>query len=124
MTKNAIVSPNLPVPGALSHVVEMAGIVFTSGFGPQNPETGEVPVGIRAQTEQTLNNVEAALREVGLDLSHVVKTTVHLERLDRDVAVYNEVYAQRFPAPYPARTTVGSTLGNILVEIDVVAIRG
>lgn len=123
MTKHAITSPKLPVPGALSHVVEAGGLVFTAGFGPQNPETGEVPAGIAAQTEQTITNVETALREVGLGLADVVKTTVHLERLDRDVVTYNEVYARRFPEPYPARTTVGSTLGNILVEIDVVAIR-
>jgi enamine deaminase RidA (YjgF/YER057c/UK114 family) len=53
----------------------------------------------------------------------VVKTTVHLQDLHRDVAEYNEVYTRRFPEPYPVRTTVGSTLANILVEIDVVALR-
>jgi enamine deaminase RidA (YjgF/YER057c/UK114 family) len=53
----------------------------------------------------------------------VVKATVHLERLDRDFAAFNEVYGRRFPEPWPVRTTVGSTLANILVEIDVVAVR-
>lgn len=123
--KNAIISDKLPAPaGAYSHVVERGPVVFTSGFGPQDPATGEVPAGIRAQTAQVIRNVEGALREVGLTLDDVVKTTVHLERLDRDVAAFNEVYSELFPTPYPARTTVGSQLSDILVEIDVVAVRG
>jgi 2-iminobutanoate/2-iminopropanoate deaminase len=122
--KNGIISTALPSPaGAYSHVVECGGVVFTSGFGPQEPATGEVPEGIEAQTKQAIRNVESALQEFGLTLADVVKTTVHLERLDRDVATYNAVYAEMFPAPYPARTTVGSTLAGILVEIDAVAMR-
>lgn len=124
MSKNANTSDKLPKPaGPYSHAFEVDGIVFTAGFGPQNPTTGDVPEGIEAQTEQVLSNVEAALAEVGLSLADVVKTTVHLQHLHRDFPAYNEVYARRFPEPYPARTTVGSELANILVEIDAVAIR-
>jgi len=124
MTKNATTSPDLPAPaGSYSHVVEKNGIVFTAGFGPQDPVTGEVPEDVTAQTEQVITNVETALAAVGLTLADVVKTTVHLQELHRDVAEYNEVYTRRFPEPYPVRTTVGSTLANILVEIDVVAMR-
>jgi len=61
-----------------------------------------------------------ALAQVGLDLSHVVKVTAHLADLS-DFAAYNAVYERLFPAPYPVRTTVGSQLHGILVEIDVVA---
>jgi 2-iminobutanoate/2-iminopropanoate deaminase len=53
----------------------------------------------------------------------VVKATVHLQHVERDFAAFNEVYARRFPQPYPVRTTVGSQLLGILVEIDVVAVR-
>lgn len=124
MPKHAILSDSLPTPaGPYSHAVEVNGIVFTAGFGPQDPATGEVPEGIEAQTEQVISNVEAALQQAGLSLADVVKTTVHLQHLDRDFAAYNAVYARRFPAPYPVRTTVGSQLANILVEIDAVAIR-
>jgi len=124
MTRNSITSPDLPAPaGAYSHVVEVNGMVFTAGFGPQDPATGEVPEGVAAQTEQVISNVATALSAVGLTLADVVKTTVHLEHLHRDVAEYNAVYESRFPEPYPVRTTVGSTLANILVEIDVVAVR-
>jgi 2-iminobutanoate/2-iminopropanoate deaminase len=124
MPKTAVTSPRLPNPaGPYSHVVEMNGVVFTAGFGPQDPATGEVPDGIAAQTEQVIRNVETALAEVDLELEHVVKATVHLQHLHRDFGGYNEVYERLFPAPYPVRTTVGSDLANILVEIDVVAIR-
>ena len=124
MTKRSITSFDLPAPaGAYSHVVEVNDMVFTAGFGPQDPVTGEVPEGVTAQTEQVISNVESALGVVGLTLADVVKSTVHLEHLHRDVAEYNAVYERRFPEPYPARTTVGSTLANILVEIDVVAVR-
>jgi len=124
MSKNAILSTELPNPaGPYSHVVEVNGIVYTAGFGPQDPATGIVPDGITAQTEQVISNVETALAQVGLTLADVVKTTVHLQHLHEDFAAYNEVYARRFPSPYPARTTVGSQLANILVEIDAVAIR-
>lgn len=124
MTKIAITSDDLPKPaGPYSHVIDTGQFVFTAGFGPQDPATGEVPEGIAAQTEQVISNVESALKAVGLTLADVVKTTVHLEHLDRDFPAYNEVYARRFPTPYPVRTTVGSRLANILVEIDAVAVR-
>lgn len=124
MSKTAILSDQLPNPaGPYSHVVEANGIVFTAGFGPQDPATGNVPEGIEAQTEQVLSNVDTALAQLGLTLADVVKTTVHLEHPERDFAAYNEVYARRFSVPYPARTTVGSRLANILVEVDAVAVR-
>lgn len=124
MTKIAITSDDLPRPaGPYSHVIDTGQFVFTAGFGPQDPATGETPEGVAAQTEQVISNVESALKAVGLTLADVVKTTVHLQHLDRDFPAYNEVYARRFPAPYPVRTTVGSTLANILVEIDAVAVR-
>jgi 2-iminobutanoate/2-iminopropanoate deaminase len=124
MTKTAHVSENLPKPaGPYSHVVEANGFVFTAGFGPKDPETGVTPEGVAAQTEGVIRNVAAALGVVGLTLADVVKTTVHLAELDRDFAAFNEVYGRLVPAPFPVRTTVGSTLNGILVEIDVVAAR-
>jgi 2-iminobutanoate/2-iminopropanoate deaminase len=57
----------------------------------------------------------------GLDFSHVVKATVHLHHPGRDFAGFNATYELFVEAPYPARTTVGSYLGDFLVEIDVVA---
>ncbi len=53
-------------------------------------------------------------------MDDVVKSTVHLATL-ADFAEFNEAYKEFFSEPYPVRTTVGSELDNILVEIDVVA---
>ena len=57
---------------------------------------------------------------LGASMDDVVKTTAHLQHLKRDFAEYNEAYATFFTEPYPVRTTVGSDLYDILVEIDVV----
>src|SRR5690606_41280194 len=92
-------------------------------MGPFEPRTGEVPDGIEAQTEATIDNIERALGAVGLGLSDVVKVTAHLRYLHEHFAAFNEVYARRFGRSRPVRTTVGSDLLDILVEIDVVAVR-
>ncbi|MFT4232997.1 MAG: RidA family protein, partial [Leucobacter sp.] len=97
--------------------------IVTAGFGPQDPETGEMPDGIEAQTEQVLANVESALTSVGSSLADVVKATVHLAERDRDYDGFNAAYARSFSNPFPVRTTVGSDLDGILVEIDVIAVR-
>lgn len=122
MTHTAHVAEGLPAPGgAYSHVTQTSQLVFTAGFGPHDPETGELPEGIEAQTEATLANVERALAVAGLDLSHVLKATVHLAHLQSDFAAFDAAYRRTMPQPYPVRTTVGSQLLGILVEIDVVA---
>lgn len=99
-------------------------IVFASGQIPINPATGEIPEGITAQTTQSLANVKAILAEAGLTVDNVVKTTVFLANMD-DFAAMNEVYASVFSAPYPARSAVAvKTLPkNVLVEIEVIALR-
>jgi len=125
MTHETFVVDGLPKPGgAYSHVTAGAGLVFTAGFGPHDPETGAVPEGIEAQTEATLGNVARALAGVGLGLGDVLKVTVHLAELHRDFAAFNEVYARTLPPPHPVRTTVGSQLLGFLVEVDVVATAG
>ncbi|HEY9424394.1 MAG TPA: Rid family hydrolase [Microterricola sp.] len=122
MTKQAITIPNAPKPaGPYSHGVVANGFLYTAGFGPQDPATGEVvPGGVGEQTAQVLRNIQAVLSEVGASMDDVVKTTAHLQHLKRDFAEYNEAYATFFTDPYPVRTTVGSDLYDILVEIDVV----
>lgn len=115
----------LPQPtGPYSHVATIGDLVYTAAFGPQDPATDVIPDGISAQTAAALANVATALRAVGSDLDDVVKVTARLSAVDRDLAEFNAAYAGHFEAPYPVRTTVGSVLPGILVEIDVVARRG
>jgi reactive intermediate/imine deaminase len=118
-----VTTTEAPQPsGSYSQGIVANGFLYTAGFGPLDPASKAV-VGetIEEQTELTLRNLGAVLREVGLDNSDVVKVTVHLQHLDRDFAGFDATYRGTFSAPLPVRTTVGSTLAGILVEIDVVA---
>ena len=109
--------------GAYSHAVVAGGLVFTAGQGPISPEDGKVVEGgIAEQTTQVLNNLKAVLAARGRTLADLVKVTVHLADIDRDFAGFDRVFREMVPAPYPARTTVGSILPRMLVEIDVVAL--
>lgn len=122
--REPVSTDNAPRPGGGYSQAMIAGdFVYTAGFGPQDPSTGDVPDGIAAQTVQVLRNVEAALVAAGSGLDRLVKTTVHLADL-ADFAEFDSAYRSVIPEPRPVRTTVGSRLANILVEIDVVALRG
>lgn len=123
MQRTEIRTGDAPTPkGTYSQAVRVGDLIFTSGFGPHDPVTGEVVgQGVQEQTRQTLHNVDATLRAAGSSLQMAVKTTIHLADLD-DFAEFDEVYRSSVTAPYPVRTTVGATLAGILVEIDAVAV--
>ncbi len=100
-----------------------SGIVFVSGQLPIDPATGAFPEGgVQAQTRQSLLNAKAILEAAGLGLDNVVKTTVYLASM-ADFAAMNEVYAQFFAAPFPARSAVAvKTLPkDALVEVECIA---
>ncbi|MCX4572030.1 Rid family hydrolase [Streptomyces sp. NBC_01571] len=123
MRKEAVHTGDAPRPaGAYSQGVVAGGFLYTAGFGPQDPRTGTMPEGVADQTRQVLRNIRAVLAERGLSLDDVVKVTVHLQELRRDFADFDAAYRPFFAEPCPVRTTVGSDLMNILVEIDVVAV--
>jgi 2-iminobutanoate/2-iminopropanoate deaminase len=110
------------VGGAYSQAIIAGGFLYTSGMGPVDPRSGEVVSGgVHEQTLQTLANLAALLAERGLDFTDVIKVTAHLSDLHRDFPTFDAAFREVVPAPYPVRTTVGSTLWHILVEIDVVA---
>ena len=99
------------------------GLIFVSGQLPIDPATGAFPEGgVQAQTRQSLTNAKAILEEAGLSLANVVKTTVFLADMG-DFAAMNEIYAQFFTDPFPARSAVAvKTLPkNALVEIECIA---
>lgn len=125
--KQAIQTDTAPSPrGWYSQAVTVGDLVFTAGFGPVDPMT-RATVGIddaAEQTRQTLRNVHAALVAAESGLHDVVKVTAHLADIERDWEPFDAAYREFFTEPLPVRTTAGSDLGGILVEIDVVAVRG
>lgn len=109
--------------GPYSQAIEVNGFVYTSGQLPIDPATGAFPEGgVQAQTRQSLMNVKAILEEAGLGLQNVVKTTVFLANMS-DFAAMNEIYAQFFSEPFPARSAfaVKDLPKGAQVEIEVVA---
>ena len=117
-------SQGAPPAGAYSQGFRAGDFIFVSGQGPLDPLTGKV-VGdtIEEQTTRVLENIKAILAVGGASLGDVVKVSAHLSDL-KYFDGYNKVYASYFPDPKPARTTVGSHLNGILVEIDAIAYLG
>lgn len=110
--------------GAYSQGLRAGDFIFVSGQGPLDPDTGQI-VGdtVEEQTARVLENIKAILEAGGANMADVVKVTAHLSDLSL-FERYNRVYATYFPDPKPTRTTVGSQLLGILVEIDAIAYVG
>lgn len=111
--------------GPYSQAIEAGGMVFASGQVPIDPATDQfVEGGIKEQTRQSLTNAQNILREAGVDLSHVVKTTVFLSDM-ANFGAMNEVYAEFFTQPFPARSAVAvKTLPkDALVEVECIAVK-
>ena len=111
--------------GPYSQAVVHGDLIYTAGQIALDPTSMQiVEGGITEQTERVLSNLEAVLRAAGSDLSHVLKTTVFLQTM-ADFSAMNEVYARRFGAHRPARSTVAAAglPRNVLVEIEVIAVR-
>ena len=109
--------------GPYSQAIEAGGMVFVSGQLPIDPATGEfAPGGIKEQTRQSLTNAKAILEEAGISMANVMKTTVFLSDMN-NFAAMNEVYAEFFSEPFPARSAIAvKTLPkNALVEVECIA---
>ena len=118
---------NHPKPGGpYSHCVTANGLVFISGQTPIAPGSKSgawAATDIRGQTRQCLQHIESILKELGLPLASVVKTTVFLGN-PTDLTAMNEAYAEFFPADPPARSTtrLGVELPGLLLSIDAIAV--
>ena len=109
--------------GPYSQAIQVGNMLFLSGQVPIDPATGSVVEGgIQEQARQSLTNLKAILNEAGTNMGAVVKTTVFLKSMD-DFAAMNEVYAQFFQQPYPARSAVqvAKLPKDVLVEIEAIA---
>ncbi|WCE28912.1 Rid family detoxifying hydrolase [Vibrio sp. SCSIO 43137] len=105
----AIHTDNAPAAiGPYVQGVNLGNMVITSGQLPINPETKQMAEGIEAQTIQSLTNALAIVNQAGLQIEHIVKTTVFVKDLN-DFPVINLAYQNFFEergAPYPARSCV------------------
>ena len=124
MAKQAIHTRDAPEAiGTYSQAIKVGETVFISGQIPLEPDTMSiVDEDIRAQTHRVFNNLAAVVREGGGNLDDVVKLTVFLTDLSH-FAVVNEVMAEHFNPPYPARAAVGVAAlpKGVPIEIDAIA---
>lgn len=127
MGKQAVLSPDAPAPiGPYSQAVRVGDWLYLSGQIPVDPSTGKlVEGGIHAQTRQVLQNLQAVLTAVNVSLQDVVKVTIYMVDLD-SFQEMNEIYAEYFSPPYPARATVqvSALPKGALIEIEAVAYVG
>ena len=126
MSNVAINTTNAPAAiGPYSQAIQAGNTIYVSGQLPIDPATGAFAGDeIKAQTRQSLTNIKNILAEAGTDMSAVVKTTVLLANI-ADFAAMNEVYAEFFTAPFPARAAfqVAALPKAALVEIECVAVK-
>ncbi len=111
--------------GPYSQAIATNDLVFVSGQLGIDASTGEFKgADIHSQTTQSMENIKAILKESGLGMDSVVKTTILLKSLD-DFSVVNEIYGSYFKEPYPARATfqVAKLPKDALVEIEAIAIK-
>ena len=122
MTNQVIHTENAPAAiGPYSQAVKAGNV---SGQVPFVPETMEIVEGdVKAQTAQSLKNLQAILKEAGADFSNVVKTTVFIKDMN-EFAQINEVYAEYFGENKPARACVevARLPKDVKVEIELIAV--
>lgn len=110
--------------GPYVHAVQAGNTIYTSGQLGLIPETGELAVGVEAQAEQAIKNLEVVLKEAGCTLKNVVKTTVFLADMN-DFAKINAIYAKYFSEHKPARSCVQAAAlpKGGLFEMEVIAVK-
>lgn len=117
MTKSHFGVARLPI----SQAVRAGDQVFVSGQAPVLEDGSVVAGGIKAQLEQSMANVAAALALAGAALEDVVKITLILADV-RDLDAVNRLYASYFPESPPVRTTFEARLRiDVRIQIDAVA---
>ena len=121
--KKIISTKNAPQAiGPYSQAVTANGFLFISGQLGVTPSGEFAGADVKSQAQRSLQNLQAILSEAGLSFENAVKTTIFLADI-ADFAAVNEIYAEFFKEPYPARSTVAvKTLPKGgLVEIELIA---
>lgn len=126
MSKQIISTDAAPAAiGAYSQAVKVNGTVYLSGQIGLNPSTMQMVDGVEAQIHQVFKNLQAVTVAAGGSLADIVKLNVFLIDLG-NFAKVNEVMAEYFVAPYPARAAVGVAAlpRGAAVEADGVMVLG
>jgi 2-iminobutanoate/2-iminopropanoate deaminase len=112
--------PRVQLP--LSEARELNGVIYVSGQVGMDDDTGSVPAEFQDEMRSALRNCASALAAHGASLSNVVHARIYLSDANLFPAM-NEVYAEFFAPPFPARTSLvtGLPLPSLRVEIDMVA---
>lgn len=125
MLKKAVNTSQAPaVIGTYSQAIRTRDMVFISGQIPVYPETGQLLVGtFKQKVYQVFDNIKAICDASGGSLSDIVKLTVFITDF-ADFAVLNEVMADYFSEPYPARSTiaVAGLPRNVPIEIEAIMV--
>ena len=124
MTKQAISSPDAPAAlGPYSQAIRAGHTVYLSGQLGLDPKSGNLVDGIEAQAHQVFKNLRAVAMAAGGGLDHMVKLTILMQNL-ADFAKVNEIMAEYFSRPYPARATyqVAALPRAALIEIEGVLV--
>ncbi len=120
MTKQIITTDQAPQAiGTYSQAVRAGNTVYLSGQIGLDPTSMQLVEGIEAQIHQVFGNLRAVCEAAGGCLGNIVKINIFLTDLGHFAKV-NEIMAQYFPQPYPARAAVGvaSLPRGALVEAD------
>lgn len=104
--KHIIATDNAPVAVATySQAVRSGNLVFLSGQIPLDPETMELKQGFTEQTHQVFKNLKAVVEAAGGTMDQIIKLNIFVMDLD-NFATLNEIMAEYFTQPYPARAAV------------------
>lgn len=127
MQKSIIVTKDAPAAiGTYSQAVRVGQTVYLSGQIPLDPQSMElVGPDAAAQIRRVFDNLSAVAAAAGGSLADVVKLTIYLTDL-ANFPVVNEIMAQYFDEPYPARAAIGVSQlpKGAAVEMDAILVTG
>ena len=108
--------------GPYSQAIISGNTVYCSGQIPINPETGNIPDTVSEQAHQIFKNITNLLESAGTSIDNVIKTSIFIKDMD-DFATINEIYAEYFTQPYPARSCVevARLPKDVFLEAEVIA---
>lgn len=126
MPREAVHTDRAPAAiGTYSQAVRAGDTVYLSGQIGLDPDSGELLEGIEAQTRRVFDNLNAVTQAAGGGLADIVKLSAYLTDLGH-FALVNQIMAEYFQPPFPARAAVGVAAlpKSALIEVEAVLVLG